>query len=172
MDRVRAATVEDLEAIAGISVRGWRFAYRGHVPDEILDGLSEEERVREWGERVREPGDTRAWVVEREGRVAGFAFTGPGRDPDLPRAAGDLYALYVEPAAVGTGLGRELFARAVDDLSERGFDPVVVWVLRENERARRFYERAGFREDGATKVEDYEGAPMHEVRYRADSSIR
>ena len=172
MDGVRAATVEDVEAIAGISVRGWRFAYRGHVPDEILDGLSEEERARGWGERVRHPGDTRAWVVEREGSVVGFAFTGPGRDPDLPPTAGDVYALYVEPAAVGTGLGRELLARAVDDLRKRGFQPIVVWVLRENERARRFYERTGFREDGATKVEDYEGAPMHEVRYRAVSSFR
>jgi RimJ/RimL family protein N-acetyltransferase len=33
-----------------------------------------------------------------------------------------------------------------------GYSSITLWVLRDNERARRFYERAGFAPDGATHV--------------------
>ena len=33
-----------------------------------------------------------------------------------------------------------------------GYSSITLWVLRDNERARRFYERAGFAPDGATNV--------------------
>ena len=41
----------------------------------------------------------------------------------------------------------------------------TLWVLEENERARRFYEIAGMRPDGARKVEVFEGAALPHVRY-------
>jgi len=158
--------VGDVDLVVDIHVRGWRHAYHGHLPEEVLDNLDRRHRTEGWTQRVRQPGPGRAWVAEVDGTVAGFAYTGPGRDADLPDDAGEVYALYLEPGVIGTGVGRVLFARAVADLDDRGFHPIVVWVHWENERARRFYEKAGFRLDGGEKVEDYEGAPMPEARYR------
>jgi hypothetical protein len=43
---------------------------------------------------------------------------------------------------------------------------VTLWVLDTNTRARRFYEIAGFRSDGAVKVDDRDGFRLREVRYR------
>lgn len=71
---------------------------------------------------------------------------------------------------VGMGFGRVLFGRAVADLRMRGFAPLTLWVLRENERGRRFYEAAGWRPDGAAKVETRPAAEMREVRYRAGAA--
>src|SRR2546421_24793 len=42
----------------------------------------------------------------------------------------------------------------------------ILWVVDRNQRARSFYERAGWSTDGATKAEDYEGTTVHECRYR------
>ena len=41
-----------------------------------------------------------------------------------------------------------------------------LWVLADNERARRFYKRHGFEPDGVEKIEEIGGKPLTEVRYR------
>ena len=103
-----------------------------------------------------------------DGRVVGFADTGPGRDESAPppEGAGEVYAIYLAPEARGRGYGRALFARAIEDLQARGFDPIVVWVFEDNPIGRRFYEAAGFRPDGARYTIDFDGTPIDEIRYR------
>jgi len=49
-------------------------------------------------------------------------------------------------------------------------DEQTIRVVTENEGARRFYESAGWRSDGATKVDDTRGFAIHEVRYGRDVS--
>jgi L-amino acid N-acyltransferase YncA len=66
------------------------------------------------------------------------------------------------PAASGSASGRALFARAVADLRARGFEAATLWVLRDNQRARRFYEAAGWRLDGSPKS----SSSGVEMRYR------
>jgi len=44
---------------------------------------------------------------------------------------------------IGIGVGRALFAHAVDELLSRGYGPLTLWVLEDNVRAQRFYEAAG-----------------------------
>jgi GNAT superfamily N-acetyltransferase len=46
-----------------------------------------------------------------------------------------------------------------------GYASIALWVLRDNRRARRFYERAGFTPDGATNVLTRLGSVI-ELRYR------
>jgi len=41
---IRPATPEDARAIAEVHVASWRYAYRGLLPDDVLDRLSVEER--------------------------------------------------------------------------------------------------------------------------------
>jgi GNAT superfamily N-acetyltransferase len=73
--------------------------------------------------------------------------------------------LYVAPSRAGSGRGSALFGHAVADLRERGHAPVVLWHFVGNERAARFYERAGFRLDGAIRTSDF---GPDEVRRRLD----
>ncbi len=77
----------------------------------------------------------------------------------------ELYALYVRPAWWSTGTGRALMERVLARTGAAGYQSVTLWVLRDNERARRFYERAGFAPDGATNVLAGLGDIL-EVRYR------
>jgi ribosomal protein S18 acetylase RimI-like enzyme len=42
---------------------------------------------------------------------------------------------------------------------------MLLWVLKENTPARGFYERAGFRADGAEEPFEVDGAAVPEVRY-------
>ncbi|HWO71605.1 MAG TPA: GNAT family N-acetyltransferase [Actinomycetota bacterium] len=166
--RIREGTPADARACAEVHVEGWRWAYRGLLPDAFLDRLSVEDRERMWREGFAEPGERVAWVAERDGRVVGFCVTGPSEDADADRGTAEVYAIYLRPEVVGTGVGRRLFEHAVEDLRRRGFRRATLWVLEANERARRFYERAGWRPDGAVNEERIDCANLPTVRYRVE----
>jgi ribosomal protein S18 acetylase RimI-like enzyme len=168
MVTVRPATVADAPAMGRLHVRAWQAAYRGHMPDDYLDGLRASERAAGW-ERVlgvERPGCA-VLVAERDGEVVGFANVGPAQDPE---GAGELYAINVDPAHWGTGAGRALLEAAQAELARLGFDETVLWVLPANARARRFYEIAGWASDGTERTVDALGVTIPEVRYRRRST--
>ena|SRR5687768_9148222 len=168
MVTVRPATVADAPAVGRLHVRAWQAAYRGHMPDDYLDGLRASERAAGW-ERVlgvERPGGA-VLVAERDGEVVGFANVGPAQDPE---GAGELYAINVDPAHWGTGAGRALLEAAQAELARLGFDETVLWVLPANARARRFYEIAGWASDGTERTVDALGVTIPEVRYRRRST--
>jgi ribosomal protein S18 acetylase RimI-like enzyme len=167
--RIREARVEDARTVAEIHVRAWQHAYRGQLPEEYLDGLSVEEREQMWRDGVSQAGsEWRCWLAEREGRALGFCATGLSQDADADRRTAELFAIYLEPEVVSTGVGRELFAHAVDDLRARGFRVATLWVLETNEQAKRFYELAGWKLDGATTTERIDCLNYPTVRYAVD----
>lgn len=166
---VRRGCEADAPGLAALHVRAWQWAYRGLLPDPYLDGLIQQVAQREsmW-RHILGRGDAGhpVWVALLGGRLAGFCSTAPAQG-DLPDTA-ELKTIYLEPDAVGSGVGAALIGRALTDLRARGARRAVLWVLDANVRARRFYERGGWRADGATRVEAFQGAPVLEVRYRID----
>jgi L-amino acid N-acyltransferase YncA len=167
--RVRDAIAEDAGRIAEIHVRAWQSAYRGIMPDGVLDALSVEKRRALWvGELANST--RRTLVVEVDETVVGWLAFGPCRDLDAKSTA-EVYGIYLEPEFVGRGLGRLLWSSACEAMAADGHSEFVVWVLVANERARRFYERMGGRSDGsAGKVIELEGIGLPEVRYWCPTS--
>lgn len=166
---VREARQDDARRLAEVHVRTWRDTYVGIVPQRILDGLSIERREAYWLERLTDRGERRTWVAELDGSVIGFVTAGPTRDDDLRAeapGAGEVYAIYVAAAAQGRGAGRALMDAALTWLRGAGRNPVAVWVIVGNDPAIRFYERLGFRLDGARQPIDFDGTPVDEVRLR------
>jgi GNAT superfamily N-acetyltransferase len=80
---------------------------------------------------------------------------------------GELYALYLLPAWWSAGVGRALMVSVLDALRGDRYRRVVLWVLADNARARRFYEREGFTVDGGTNILTGLGGVL-EVRYARD----
>lgn len=157
----------DAGEIARIHVRAWQAAYRGQLSDDYLDDLRFEDRLEQHRRSLEQPHpEFRTWVAEDDGLVVGFAVTGPSEDADADPRTGEVYAIYLEPDRIGSGLGRLLFEHAVSDLRERGFAAATLWVLETNEPARRFYERTGWRLDGATTSERVDCEMRPTVRYR------
>jgi GNAT superfamily N-acetyltransferase len=166
--RIREATPEDARAIAEVHVASWRWAYDGMIPDAFLRELSVDDRERLWSEKLA--AGTGMLLAEGErGRVEGFVAFGPSEDPEADKAGvGEVLAIYVRPDVAGTGVGRELFARANEALGRGGFRKAMLWVLEANDRARRFYERAGWSWDGATGTHRFDCANRPVVRYAVE----
>ena len=161
----RLATLVDAPEIAAVHVRGWQWGYRGLLPEALLASLSIPEREAMWRWALAPGRGVRVWLAERNGRLLGFASCGPPRGPDEPEGAGELHAIYLEEEAAGTGMGRALLARSASELVEAGYRSAILWVLDVNDRARRFYERAGWSHDGGVKREWMGETELRELRY-------
>jgi ribosomal protein S18 acetylase RimI-like enzyme len=165
----RPMVAGDFEAVCELHVRAWQAAYRGIVPQDFLDAMDPAERAR----RTRGGDLAGQHVAEAGGEIVGWLALGPYRfeddGPDAPGPGfGEVMAIYARPDAVGTGVGRALMAYGLAELDRAGLRPVLLWVLADNARARRFYEKAGFHADGATHDYEIGGATLPEVRYRYD----
>ena len=183
---IRAGSAADAAQIAEVQRDSWFGAYAGIIAGEIIDRVT----ALDGGARVRQSFRTRPWqrmivaIPDGEdggggggGGIVGYAAFGPETDvlgapwphplstDGEERRVAELYALYVRPAWWSTGTGRALMDRVLARSVAAGYSAVTLWVLRDNRRARRFYERAGFAPDGATNVLTGLG-DARELRYR------
>ena len=171
---VREATRSDAPAIARVRVAGWRAGYAGILDDGVLAALDPAADAARW--LATWDSGPRRRVAEAGGAVVGFTTTGAyrsaGDDPAWPLGPddGELMAVYVDPGAWSRGVGAALLADA-DAVLRAGGHPVArLWVLAANDRARRFYARHGWVDEGvATAYTPPGGATaVPEVRYRRD----
>jgi GNAT superfamily N-acetyltransferase len=160
---VRWARAGDALAVSTVHVRSWKVAYRGLVDQGYLDRLDAAQRLEAWRQGLAESRwpDRGTLVAERDGEVVGFAHLSTGS-----AGASEIHAMYVVPEAWGTGAGRALMDAAINQLEAAGCTEVILWVLATNERARRFYEKAGWHADGGEAPHDIDGVEHQVVRYR------
>jgi GNAT superfamily N-acetyltransferase len=161
---IRPATLEDVAALAEAVVRSWRATYRGMIPDAYLAAITVEGRAAVWRKVISE-GHRDVAVCELDGRLVGFVSVEPSRDAEADADTGEVVALYVDLAVWRRGLGRQLMDWAKDVARRHGWQRLTLWVLRDNTRARAFYEAVGFHLDGAARDHDFAGTPVAEVRY-------
>jgi ribosomal protein S18 acetylase RimI-like enzyme len=142
---IRQAAIDDAVAIARVHIASWRSTYRTLLPDDFLESLMETDYADRW-RRFIDRGSSRIYVVEPEDSTesgpVGFASAGRERAGEIG-FAGELYAIYVLDAFQRRGYGRELVRASVAGLQEMGLEDMIIWVLRDNQPARRFYERLG-----------------------------
>ena len=137
-------TDAETEGKAYVHWKAWQEAYAGIVDPGYLAALTLDkcrEIARRWPDRI---------LVAKDGeRVVGFAGYGSYRDETLPDT-GEVHSIYILGEYYGTGVGRRLMDTALEKLE--GFGRAALWVLEDNKRAIRFYEKCGFQPDGARKI--------------------
>ncbi|ORT58359.1 GNAT family N-acetyltransferase [Streptomyces sp. CB03238] len=164
--RVRDMVVDDCEAVAEVRVRGWQTTYEGLIPTWYLAAMTvEADAETRRTHFAQDSTRTVNLVAERAGSVVGWACYGPYRDGRAPTGEAELYALYARPDQLSTGVGRALMDEATTRAAGEGYAAMRLWVLRDNARARRFYEKAGFAPDGAEEPWHVAGTTVTEVRY-------
>jgi ribosomal protein S18 acetylase RimI-like enzyme len=143
--RIRIATLDDAQALAAMHIASWRETYTGLLPDKMLSSLSVKSRATAWAKIMQEPATERSTVVylaEHEGSIIGFGSCGAQRTESLKIKGydGEISAIYVLREFQKRKIGTHLFRAMSSNLISRGFNATALWVLRENWRARRFYE--------------------------------
>lgn len=156
--RLRLATPDGAEACGAVHHRSWVETYSHLLPPEHWRTDTVERRAALWTRVLRDGFEVP--VAEVDGRIVGLALAVPGRTIGAhgPVRDRELSTLYVLAEHHGTGAGQALLDTALPPGT-----PAQLWVLDDNPRARRFYERNGFTPDGARHLD--EGLGFTELRY-------
>jgi GNAT superfamily N-acetyltransferase len=172
---IRAATRADADGITDVQVASWRAGYAHVFPESLLYGDDFDSTRRSFWHGWRfGAGHRVAVATERTGdadeRVIGFSSFGPERERARGfTGRGEIWAFYVHPERWGSGAATQLMDHVEDRLKAEGFVTSVLWVLDDNPRARRFYERQGWAPTGiAASFDDYCDVSVPEVEYRKE----
>ncbi|ANH69711.1 GNAT family N-acetyltransferase [Mitsuaria sp. 7] len=162
--QIRPATLRDAKAIAQIQVSSAQDAYKEFWPDTALNGLSVAQRQAYWREAINmcEP---QVLVAHLDNEVMGFVGFDRSRDKGTPSTTGEIWAMYAMPAHWDKGVGQALVEAAQEGLQEEGCTRVTLWTYKNNDRAMRFFEIAGFKvENDSVKAVDVEGRALEQLR--------
>lgn len=152
---IRLAVPSDAARLGEVHVAAWQWAYRGLMPDDLLDNLRPRSRARLWSMWLEDPDNGfQAVVAEVDGEIVGFASCGASTDDDVPDDAVELLAIYLLRPHVGSGIGSQLLEAIEEMWRGAGSKFATLWVLGTNTRTREFYERHGWEPDGANKTSD------------------
>ena len=155
---IRQVSPRDARALGKIFCFSWKAAYRGIVPDAHLDAMT----VRSCTPKEIDP--AHLLVAEEGGAVVGLVRFGAVRDEGMGEW-GEVRAIYVLPESWGGGHGRALLEGAAQELRRQGYGKFYLWVLKDNARARAFYERMGMKNACAERTINIGGKDIWEVRY-------
>ncbi len=162
---IKKAPPSDANTITKIHIASWQGAYRGIIPDNILDNISFHIRETMWREGLEQGWN--CFLFEEMGEVLGFVSYCPSRDADAdPHFTAEIAAIHIHPDHWRKGFGRLLYEKILAEAKQAQFKELTLWCLEENYRARKFYENLGFVLTPAIKYEDMDGITLPEVRYR------
>jgi GNAT superfamily N-acetyltransferase len=131
---IRPAVPADMAAVADLWHEGWHDGHAGHVPD----GLTAARTLAAFHERTPARVADTAVAVSEAGSVVGFVMV----------VGDEVEQVFVARAARGTGLAPALLAEAERRVAALGFDGAWLAVVTGNARARRFYEKQGWVDEG------------------------
>src|SRR6202142_4528508 len=140
---IRDALETDAPAIAKLHAESWRSAYRGVLSEEYLRNDVHRERLAVWQSRFSQDVQRSmfAIVAEMTSGLAGFVCVFPQKDATF---GSFLDNLHVAPQLTGQGIGRKLLSESARRLANLPSPAgLYLWVIEQNYRARRFYEKAG-----------------------------
>lgn len=165
---IRDALPKDAKSIADVHVSSWQHAYANLMPADFLASLTATLPKREayWAQAI-ESKDSDVLVSEVDGNVVGWISVGRCRDEDKPAAeSGEVMAIYILAEYWGKGIGAKLWESGLNRLFDQGYKNITLWVLSANERAVRFYQGLGGREEpGSRRTLVRGGVSLDEVRY-------
>lgn len=135
----KVETEDEIRGKAFVHWRSWHEAYPGLISQDYLDNFTLERAEKmafSWTDNI---------IVAKDGDCV-IGFVGFGDRGEEAPGIGEVFALYVLSEYYGTGVGRILMEAALEQL--KVYPQVCLWVLKENPRAIRFYEKCGFGASG------------------------
>ncbi|MGE0171868.1 MAG: N-acetyltransferase family protein [Oligoflexales bacterium] len=162
---IRPALPTDAHSVATVHHAAWLFAHGDHVGEVFAKTLD----VKEDAARMLNGGfpnfpSGKGFTLLREdskSEILGYIQGGPSRELDVD---GEIYAIYVNPLLIGSGIGKSLWQAGTAEVLKT-YQNFGVWVMAGNERARRFYEKQGGVLSPKEKSKNYEGRNVVLVSY-------
>jgi RimJ/RimL family protein N-acetyltransferase len=159
---VRKATLDAAAAIVEIICQSWKVAYSDFLPTETIKKHTNiANRTEKFKSILSTNNEWNIHLAVKDNNACGTISFGKNRENDC----GEIYFCYAKPEMWGLGVGYKMMNFAIENLKQQGFHEVVLYVFKENNLARKFYERQGFSTDSRI-ISGNHGAS--EIKYRRD----
>ena len=157
---------DSLTGISNIYEQSWKYAYKGIVPQSYLDSIPSGH----WADRITKA-EMKNLVMLENDLLIGTASICRSRWEQY-KEYGEIVSIYLLPDYIGQGFGRLLLERCVAELEKQGYKHILLWVLEDNLRARRFYENNGFLCTQERLCVDIAGKELQELMYLYECTDR
>ncbi|MCR5215265.1 MAG: GNAT family N-acetyltransferase [Eubacterium sp.] len=156
---IRNATKDDARQITEIIVEDWKKAYSGIIDQAFLDTYNVEERYEIEVKRF-----DKYYVAVLDNEVVGCEWL---EMLEEEVSDSEIIALYVRYAKRNMGIGKLLFEYAMRHFKESGRKKMIIWCLKDNQEARKFYEKVGGKEF-KTSTHNWGGKDYDMISYLYD----
>lgn len=150
---------DDRFAISRIYEESWKFAYKDIIPQSYLESIP----AGNWVSNLDKEGMNTLVMCEDDMYIGTSSYC-KSRFSDFADF-GEIVSIYLLPQYIGRGYGMRLLDAVVGELSYLGFQDIHLWVLEDNLRARRFYEKAGFVSSKNYLNDTIGGKELREMQY-------
>lgn len=150
---------DDLFEISDIYEQSWKYAYNGIIPQDYLASIPKGR----WCNTVKREGFNSLVAVENDKLIGTLGFCSSRWENYS--TYGEIVSIYLIPEYIGKGIGQKLFDAGILELKKQGYTDILLWVLEDNIRARRFYEKNGFTPNNEKLVDNIGGKDLTEIMY-------
>ena len=140
---VRRVCKDDADTLAYIQIESWKAAYAGIIDDETLMKYTNTENVKGIYQKLLDNKKGNGYLLFIDDKPHCIAYWDAARDKELAGKA-ELICIHSLPNNWRKGCGSMMMSQVLKDMKDAGYSEVVLWVFRDNVRARAFYESQGF----------------------------
>ena len=140
---IRKVQQGDANALAYIQTESWKAAFAGILDAETLTKCTNTDRATAMYQKLLDAKKGNGYLLSVDGNPHCIAYWDAARDAEFSGKA-ELICIHSLPNNWHKGCGSMMMNRVLKDIKEAGYSEVVLWVFRENLRARVFYEANGF----------------------------
>lgn len=161
---IRYATLDDAEYLVKIHSESSLAGFKDIIPaDALHEAFSVERRTKRFISELTE-GVPKTAISFENNEPAGFISFGKCRYGNNDKSWIEIWRVYLLPKFWGSGISRELMEWGFNEIFQDNFKNIELWVLEENLRARKFYEKMGFKPDNKFQMINM-GRELKEIRY-------
>lgn len=160
----RYANKEDADTLALINSKSFQQAFKGIIPDDFLKVKFSYERLKERLYKELNEESTISCIIYKDDLPVGMQTFGESDNKERDKSEIEIWRIYLLPEYWGQNIGIEFISWGLKELKKKGCKKVVLWVVEQNARARKFYEKVGFTHDGEIRIIN-PGREIKEYRY-------
>lgn len=148
---IRKVRPGDEKSLAFVQTESWKAAFVNILSSNILERYTDLNKSQEMYRSLIERNIGNGYILEIDGNAHCIAWWDKARDDDFSSYA-ELICIHSLKDKWGQGYGKKMMDRLLDDISNQGYERVMLWVFSENLRARKFYKSFGFTFNGKRKI--------------------
>ena len=146
MDKViniRKVKVGDANTLAFIQTESWKSAFNRILSKEDLDRYTDVNRAITLYIKLLNENIGNGFILTIDENPHCIAYWDKTRDDEM-EGYSEIICIHSLCDNWRKGYGTEMMNHILSDIKNSGFSKVMLWVFKENHRARKFYERHGF----------------------------